>query len=380
MRQVITISLNNNAYQVEEDGYRALLDYLTTAEQRLTGNPDRSEILLDLEQAIADKCDSFLGAHKTVVTAAEVSQILAEMGPVAATHEAPTDAGAKTFDNKEPRFESAEKDQGRSHSKRLYRLPEGKLWGGVCTGLAAYLGIDVVWVRAVWVLLTLFTGVWLLVYLAALYIVPEAETAAERAQAHGTPFNAQDLIDSAREHYAQARQSYQNYRGQFRQSRRAAKQAARHWKREFRRNMRDAMPPPSSVAQLLGALLLPCFAIVSAALFVAMGLAVAMVLTGIHLQGWGMPLLNLPTWTAILLLLLAYAIASVPLGAGRRLALYYANGGSRHGWADLWSGTIWVATTLLLLWALHTASPELRQLFDQWLLQFNHHGPTTISL
>lgn len=380
MRQVITISLNNNAYQVEEDGYRALLDYLNNAELRLSGNPDRSEILLDLEQAIADKCDSFLGAHKTVVTAAEVSQILREMGPVASTHDGPADDSAKTFHANDSGFDSTDKDKGRSHSKRLYRIPEGKLLGGVCTGLAAYLGIDVVWVRAVWVLLTLFTGVWLLVYIAALYIVPEAETAAERAQAYGTPFNAQDLIDSAREHYARARKSYHSYRGQFRQSRRSARHAARHWKREFGQHMRDAMPPPSSLAQLLGALLLPCFAIVSAALFVAVGLAVAMVLTGIHLQSWGLPPINLPNWTAILLLLLAYAIASVPLGAGRRLALYYANGGSRHGWADLWSGTIWVATTLLLLWALHTASPELRQLFDQWLLQFNQPGPTTISL
>ena len=45
-------------------------------------NPDRAEIIADLEQAIADKCRRFLGPHKTVVTAAEVEQIIREMGPV----------------------------------------------------------------------------------------------------------------------------------------------------------------------------------------------------------------------------------------------------------------------------------------------------------
>ena len=36
----------------------------------------------DLEQAIAEKCGSYLSAVKSVITAAEMTKILEEMGPV----------------------------------------------------------------------------------------------------------------------------------------------------------------------------------------------------------------------------------------------------------------------------------------------------------
>lgn len=376
MRQVITINLNNNAYQVEDEGYAALRDYMATAERRLADYPDRQEILADLEQAIADKCDSFLGAHKNVITTAEVSQILREMGPVAGSDEEATrPQGNPSTDTPEQGFTTA--TGPRQQPRRLYRLAEGKLLGGVCTGLAAYFGIDVVWVRALWVLMTLFTGVWLLVYVAALFIVPKAETPAERAQAHGTPFNAQDLIDSAREHYASARHSYSQYRSQLGQAKWTSKQSARRWRSQFRQRMTDAMPPPSTAARLVGTVLLPFFAIVSAALFVAVALALALVVTDFNLQSWGVPALNLPTWVQALVLLLAYAVIALSVGAGRRMALYYANGGSRFGWADMWSGVIWLASAALLLWALTLALPELRQLLEQLMIYLRVEASST---
>lgn len=82
MRTVITISLNGNAYQLDAAGYEALRAYLRVAEQRLDGNPDQTEILADLEQAIADKCGRYLRPHKNVVSAEEVAVVLKEMGPV----------------------------------------------------------------------------------------------------------------------------------------------------------------------------------------------------------------------------------------------------------------------------------------------------------
>ena len=45
-------------------------------------NPDRREIMAELEQAIAEKCQRFLGPNKSVVSAAEIEQIVREMGPV----------------------------------------------------------------------------------------------------------------------------------------------------------------------------------------------------------------------------------------------------------------------------------------------------------
>ena len=75
------------------------------------------------------------------------------------------------------------------------------MWGGVCNGLAAYMGLDVTWVRIGLVVLTLFTGVTLLIYLAMLVIVPYADTAEDRAAAFGVPFNTEDIISRAKKNF-----------------------------------------------------------------------------------------------------------------------------------------------------------------------------------
>src|SRR5208283_1351810 len=84
MNKVITINLGGNAFQLEEGGYDALRAYLETATARLAGNPDRDEILSDIERAIADKFRALLASHKTVVEAKEVAAVLADMGPIEA--------------------------------------------------------------------------------------------------------------------------------------------------------------------------------------------------------------------------------------------------------------------------------------------------------
>jgi DNA-binding transcriptional MocR family regulator len=55
MNTVIIVNLNGNAFHIEEPGYVALRAYLDAAGAQLEDNPDKGEILADLEQAIADK-------------------------------------------------------------------------------------------------------------------------------------------------------------------------------------------------------------------------------------------------------------------------------------------------------------------------------------
>ena len=59
-------------------------------------------------------------------------------------------------------------------NKKLYRITEGKMFCGVCTGLADYFNVDVSLVRLIAVVSTFFTGgANTLAYLAAIVIVPE---------------------------------------------------------------------------------------------------------------------------------------------------------------------------------------------------------------
>ena len=84
MNTVIIINLNGNAFHLEEPGYVSLRTYLERAQAQLRDNPDKAEIMADLEQAIADKCAHFLLPHKNVLTAAEIDEVAArQMGACA---------------------------------------------------------------------------------------------------------------------------------------------------------------------------------------------------------------------------------------------------------------------------------------------------------
>lgn len=57
-------------------------------------------------------------------------------------------------------------------TRRLYRIPEGRMLGGVCTGLGIYFDIDPVLARIAFVVLAFMHGVGVLAYLALWIIVP----------------------------------------------------------------------------------------------------------------------------------------------------------------------------------------------------------------
>lgn len=59
-----------------------------------------------------------------------------------------------------------------SSIKRLYRSKTDRVLGGVCGGIAEYLGIDPVVVRLIWVIASLFWGVGILAYILAWLIIP----------------------------------------------------------------------------------------------------------------------------------------------------------------------------------------------------------------
>ncbi|HLP46667.1 MAG TPA: PspC domain-containing protein [Candidatus Deferrimicrobium sp.] len=57
--------------------------------------------------------------------------------------------------------------------KRLYRSRTNKVFAGICGGLGEYFNVDPVLVRIIAVFLTLFMGFPLLVYLVAIFVIPQ---------------------------------------------------------------------------------------------------------------------------------------------------------------------------------------------------------------
>lgn len=194
MRKVTTGSLNGNAYQFEEEAFAAVQAYLQSAATAFAANPDRAEIMADLERAIADKCDTFLGRHKTVICVEEARQVLREMGPVEGNAQQAGHAAGPGASTEPP---STQLVYVAPRRRRLFRLPNEGMIGGVCAGVAAYVNIDVVWVRLAYVLLAFCTGVWFFVWLVQLFITPKAVTSEDIAAAHGDPITAREVVERA---------------------------------------------------------------------------------------------------------------------------------------------------------------------------------------
>ena len=80
--------------------------------------------------------------------------------------------------------------------KRLLRSTSNRVIGGVCGGVADYLNMDATLVRILTVLISLFTGVPVILYIIALFVIPEGNTAptapppAAGAATYSGPFSA----------------------------------------------------------------------------------------------------------------------------------------------------------------------------------------------
>ncbi len=76
------------------------------------------------------------------------------------------------------------------NDKRLIRSRNNRMFFGVCAGLADYLNVDPVIVRLLMVLLTLWNGVGLLVYLVLAIIMPQEADVTPKANA----FNDEEIV------------------------------------------------------------------------------------------------------------------------------------------------------------------------------------------
>ncbi len=381
MNKVIAINLNGNAYQVEEAGYDALRAYLENASGQLASNPDKDEILADIEQSIADKFRALMGPHKTVLLEREVQSVIASMGPV---EDASTPAGSSTPGSPP---EAAPKSAG-TPPRRLYRINNGAMVAGVCNGLAAYLDVDPAVVRLSFVILSFITaGATILAYFVLTLVIPAADTPAQQAAARGAPSTAQDFIRRARQGYYEGMRTWGD------------RQARREWKRKFRQEMRGWRTAfrsdlsgsatqwrqnwehywaenPRPVGTLLFAL--PFILLLRALLAFALVFALLSLFTTGALFGLLLPS-GLPLWVAIILLVFVYSLLVWPLRILRHACYHYGFGGPRYVFPLLgpWDAALWLGSLMLLIWLANRYVPQAHQALVK-LPPVVHHAADSI--
>lgn len=389
MRPVISVSLSGRAYQLEDDAHTALAGYLDSAARALAGNPDQAEILADLEQAIADKLERCLGAHKTVIARSEIEQVIHEMGPVdsgpgsaASRDGVPRDAaqgngGADTA-------AGTGGQAGAAAPKRLYQISDGALISGVCKGIAVYLDVDVTLVRVLFVIAAVLTGgLAILVYVFMMFIVPYANTPEEHAAARGLPFNARVLVEQAKLKAAQladaaAHAAMNNHSREARAQWKAEWRRARaQWREEWRRGRAQwrahgwagaptgpsaATPPPMPpLAHVISGLIWVALGLMVALATVAWLLALFSLVTTGAVFAW-LPF-QLPLWAAIIAMVLIYQAVIWPLRAVRHGMMPRVHGYA-YPWHTFWDGLAGLIILLLVVWYFTHHGHDLQQSFD----------------
>ena len=188
MKKTYNINLGGIVFHIDEDAYDLLDKYLSNLRIHFSKEEGAEEIVHDMELRISELFSERLNEKKQVITLTDVEEIIAQMGkPEEFSEDTTQETNEYIKEEKTP--------------KRLFRDPDNKVIGGVCSGIAAYLGWDVTAVRIIFIALALpfilngsliLNGV-VIAYIIAWIIIPEANTAAEKLSMKGMQVNVENI-------------------------------------------------------------------------------------------------------------------------------------------------------------------------------------------
>ena len=194
MNKILNINLGGYALTMDEDAYEFLAAYLDSLKRRFAESADCDEILRDIETRMGELISAGLGV-RAIVTVDDIEDAISIMGR-------PEDFGAEPIEASRSKGRGSERaTQKTEPRRRLFRDPEEKVAGGVCSGIAAYFGlVDPVWIRLAFVLLSILSGgFWITAYVVLWMIIPEAQTASDRLAMRGEPINAENIAKEVEE-------------------------------------------------------------------------------------------------------------------------------------------------------------------------------------
>ncbi|MFD1095635.1 PspC domain-containing protein [Salegentibacter chungangensis] len=191
MNKTVNINLAGIFFHIDEDAYAKLQHYLDTIKRAFTDSQGRDEIISDIEARIAELFSEKIKDTRQVISIKEVEEVIAIMGQ-------PEDymVDEEIFEDEPVHTKSTSKTTG----KQLFRDTENAYVGGVSSGLGHYLGIEAIWVRILWILLTIgSSGAFVLIYLALWIFVPEAKTTADKLAMRGEEVTISNIEKKIRE-------------------------------------------------------------------------------------------------------------------------------------------------------------------------------------
>ena len=204
MKKTLNVNLNGRVFTIDEDAYRLLDSYLSNLRICFRKEVGASEIITDFEARIEELFSEKIRLGYLVITLEHVEEVIARVGK-------PAD-----FEDREDREEEKQTSffEPLKSKKKFFRNMDDKLIGGVCSGIAAYFGWNVVLIRFILIVSPfvlsslkfvhlgplapfLFLnniGLWVvLAYVIAWIVVPAAYSVEQKLQMHGKPVTAENI-------------------------------------------------------------------------------------------------------------------------------------------------------------------------------------------
>ncbi|MBC7426144.1 MAG: PspC domain-containing protein, partial [Bacteroidia bacterium] len=191
MNKIITANINSFVFPIDEPAYDSLNIYLESIKLKVS----ESEVFSDIENRIAELFDHKLKNGSQAIFQSDIDEIIKQIGSA----EQFSDESSEDDNQKEKDFEKT----NRKANRRLYRNPDEKVLGGVCSGIAAYFNIDPVIVRLALGVSFFFFGTGFLLYIFLMLIIPKAQTPAEKLEMRGETVDYKNISKTLHNEFKQ---------------------------------------------------------------------------------------------------------------------------------------------------------------------------------
>ncbi|MBV1922775.1 MAG: PspC domain-containing protein [Flavobacteriaceae bacterium] len=187
MKKTVNINLAGTFFHIDEDAYGKLTRYLDAIKRSFSDPQGQDEIIRDIESRIAELFSEKVESKSQVISIKELDEVISVMGQ-------PEDyvIDEEIFEDTPPSQRAENRE--RSYHKQLFRDEDNKFIAGVSSGLSHYMGIDSIWVRLLWILLTVFSsGFFIIVYIIFWILVPAAITTSDKLKMSKQPINISNI-------------------------------------------------------------------------------------------------------------------------------------------------------------------------------------------
>jgi phage shock protein PspC (stress-responsive transcriptional regulator) len=200
------MNLSGIIFHIEEDAYDKLNKYLSTIRSYFNNSEGRDEIMSDIESRIAEMLQEKVSKTKQAVLMMDVESVIAMMGK-------PEDFAGDDQQKQQNTADSAETGSRNYNGKRrrVFRDPDEKMLGGVCSGIANYFDFDPLWLRAAFAISFFIFGSGFLLYLILWIIIPEAKTTAEKLEMRGEKVDINNIGKAVNEEFEDFKKRVNNF-------------------------------------------------------------------------------------------------------------------------------------------------------------------------